>query len=408
MRTTYVPLKTTNVNSKGVTIMKTRIALTAAMFAVAINYPLTAGTWAPGITVDGYTDDWVGIAPLAIDAQDQSSGRDLKALYVANDGTKLYVRIDSYNSVAFSGNDLIGIDGDTTNTTGFNLFASGIGSDLLVAGASMYGETTSTFNNGAATPNQVSSFYPWQSATTVEIAIPLNTTIPGDIAQAFPGGLGSTISIIAGDSSNSDTAGPASYTLATDPGLSPLTNVIDNCNAYDSTANANAGTHPGTVDSGCTLTRDSDTGASGQAGDYAIKGTFVMPNTAWVTNQIARRFATPINVSGAVNVTVDVKGDTSATHQRIWLGLIDADGTYVATTEQAVPTAAGWTTVSFGDPSTAWYVQTAGSTPGLDLSKIVEWRLGISNNGDAQGGTFSVSFDNIKIQKADVSDWSLY
>ncbi len=385
--------------------MKTRVTLLATA-ALALAVSAFGGTFA-SIAVDGYTDDWYGIAPLGVDAADQSSGRDLKAIYVANDANNLYIRIESYNSIAFSGNDLIGIDGDNTTATGFNLFATDIGSDLLVAGASMYGQTTTNFNSGSATPSSVAAFYPWQAATNVEVAIPLNTQIPGDISQAFPGGLGSTIKIVVGDSSNWDVIGAADYTLATNPGPSPFTAVIDNCNIYDSASNVAERTHPGTVDAGCTLVRDSDTGASGSSGDYAIKGTFTMPNTAWVTAQIGRRFGIPVNISGAGNILVDVKGDSGATHQQIWLGLIDADGTYMATTDQAVPTSSVWTTVSFGDPA-SWYVQTAGSTPGLDLANIVEWRLGISNNGDGVGGTFNVSFDNIRIQKAGVTDWSLY
>ncbi|MGC8741913.1 MAG: hypothetical protein ACP5UB_10715 [Candidatus Sumerlaeaceae bacterium] len=385
--------------------MNTRVTLIATL-ALALSATTFAGTFA-SIGVDGYADDWYGIAPLGTDAQDQSSGRDLKAIYVANDATNLYVRIESYNSVAFSGNDLIGIDGDNTSSTGYNLFASGIGSDLLVAGASMYGETTATFNNGSATPASVAAFYPWQAATNVEISIPLNTLIPGDISAAFPGGLGSTIQLVVGDSSNWDTVGAVTYTLEPDPGVPPFNAVLDNCDIFDSTANAQERTHPGTVDSGCSVVADSAIGVSGSPGDYAIKGTFTMGNTAWVTAQIARRISQAANISGAANVLVDVKGDPAATNQQIWLGLIDADGTYLATTDQAVPTSSGWTTVSFGNPA-SWYVQQAGSTPGLDLSHIVEWRLGLSNNGTGTGGTFNVSFDNIKVQKAGVSDWSLY
>lgn len=390
--------------------MKRHHALAVVATAIAMQTSVfAASTWAPGIAVDGAIDDWYGIAPVATDASgDGGSGRDVVALYVANDANNLYVRIESANVLAFSGNDLVGIDGDTTNSTGFNLFAAGLGSDLLVSGASMYGETTSNFNNGAATPSSVAAFYPWQPASNIEIAIPLNTTIPGDITQAFPGGLGSTIGIIYGDSSNWDTAGPATYTLATNPGPSPATNILDDCNVFDSNPHAVDRTHEGTVDSGCSVVRTSDTGASGNAGDYAIKGTFTMGNTAWVTAQIGRRFATPINLGGAVNVKVDVKGDPAATKQQIWLGLIDADGTYVATTDQPVPTSSAWTTVSFGDPTATWYVQTAGNTPGLDLANIVEWRVGVSNNGDGVGGTFNVSFDNLRIEKAAVSDWSLY
>lgn len=385
--------------------MNTRFTLTTAL-AVALSVPVFAGEWAPGITIDGNMDDWDGQVPAVItDASgDGGSGRDVKAIYLANDANNLYVRIESYNSDAYDGNELSGVDGDNSTSTGFNLFGGGIGSDLLVAGASMFGETTTNFNNGAATPSSL-SFGPYVATTDVEFAIPLTTTIPGDILQAFPGGLGSTISFIYGDANSgaTDVAGPVQYTLASNPGVAPFNAVIDDFEALDSTANAQKRTHVGTVSAGCSVTRDSDSGVSG----YGLKGVFTTAAQPWVTAQIGRRFAKPLNISNAANVLMDVKGDAGATQEMIWLGLIDADGTYLATTDVAVPTTTGWTTLSFGDPA-SWYLQAGGANNVLDLDQIVEWRIGVSENGTGQGGTFTLVFDNLKVQKATVGDWMLY
>jgi len=389
-------------------LTKTAILAVAAFVGATVVH---AQNWAPGISVDGNVDDWEGQIPAAVVdvSGDGGSGRDVKAIYLANDASNLYVRIESYNSDAYDGNEFTGIDGDNSTATGFNLFGLGIGSDTLIAGASAFGETTTNFNNGAANPGSI-NFYPWWAATDVELAIPLSMTIPGDIAQSFPGGLGSTIAVVFGDGNGGagDTIGPVTYQLATNPGPSAPTNVIDDFDDIDDVYKAAKRTHIGTVSAGCSInSRNSVAGASGNAGDYALAVQHQNANVAWVTSQIGRRFAVPKNLSGAVNVTLDVYGDPAATQEQIWLGLIDADGTYYATTDQAVPTSAGWTTVNFGDPST-WYLQAAGNTPGLDLSNIVEYRIGVSENGNGQGGTFNLRYDNLKIQKAGVNDWALY
>lgn len=167
------------------------------------------------ITIDGDISDWADV-PVAITdpSGDGGTGRDLRAIYLANNGTMLFIRFESYNSDAFDGNELIGIDGDNSAATGFNLFGGGIGSDTLLGGATAYGETTGNFNSGGATPSGV-SFGPFTASTDIELAVDLSTTIPGDIAQSFPGGLGSTIRVIIGDSNGgaTDVIGPVSYTL---------------------------------------------------------------------------------------------------------------------------------------------------------------------------------------------------
>ncbi|AXA37334.1 MAG: hypothetical protein D6691_11515 [Candidatus Hydrogenedentota bacterium] len=366
-----------------------------------------AGTWAPGISVDGSVDDWDGQVPfVAIDVPgDGGTGRDCQALYLANDGQNLYVRIQSYNSVAYNGNEFTGIDGDTTSTTGFNLFGVGIGSDTLIAGASAFGETTTQFNSGAATPGSI-LFSPWTPSTDIELAIPLNMTIPGDISQSFPGGLGSTIAVVYGDGNSGawDTLGPVTYTLENDPGTLPKTQVIDDFDVVggDPTKRTKEDSSGGQVNS-----RGWDTGKNGGSGDYSLTVQLQNPNTAWQLAAVSRRLATGRNISGTSGVTCDVYGDPAAAGEKIWMELGDADGTRMATTDQDVPATAAWTTVNFGDPTT-WYLQAAGSVPGLNLSQIVYWRLGVSN-ASGNAGVYNLKFDNLMaLPAASVNEWSLY
>jgi hypothetical protein len=170
------------------------------------------------MTIDGDASDWTGLAPVATDVSgDGGTGRDVAAIYLANDAANLYIRIQSYNSDAFDGNEFIAIDGDNSSATGFNLFGVGAGCDTLLAGASIVGESTSNFNTGAATP-ATAGFAPGSAATELEIAVPLNTVLPAgtDILQSFPGGVGSQIKVVFGDSNGgaTDVVGPVSYTLA--------------------------------------------------------------------------------------------------------------------------------------------------------------------------------------------------
>ncbi|MBI1290834.1 hypothetical protein GC173_06265 [bacterium] len=190
--------------------------------AIATLLPLSAAhaqNWAT-ITTDGDVNDWTGITALLTDVSgDGGAGRDIEAIYVANDASNLYVRIQSYNSIGFDGNEFIGIDGDNSTSTGFSLFGQAIGSDTLLAGAAVFGETTASFNSGAATPANVVNWGPFVATTDVELAFSLATTIPGDISSSIPGGLGSTIGILYGDGDGSDVI-LGTYTLASSSSVS--------------------------------------------------------------------------------------------------------------------------------------------------------------------------------------------
>jgi hypothetical protein len=377
--------------------MSNRIAKRAwsgAVLASLIAGTAAAGTWAPGIQIDGSFDDWDGQVPVLVTdpSGDGGSGRDIKAVYLANDSQYLYVRIESYNSNVYDGNEIAGIDGDNNSATGYNLFGAGIGSDTLVAGASVYGEKSGQYNSGAANPSTLSAWGPSSSTTNIEYRIPLSTTIPGDISQSFPGGLGSTIKFICGDTNSGawDYITPTQYQLATAES-GTVSSVLESFDAFDSDSNAQFRTRD-VSSAGCSASRSSQ---SRGGSDYALAVTHSLDTTAWNASLVGRRLAHPRSIAGHTKITLDVYGSSSASNKNLWVGVVDTDGTYYATTV-AFPTSAAWTTVDLGPVST-WMKQADGADGSLDQSNIVEWRIGMQNTSTGAGGTVSVAYDNLHV-----------
>jgi len=367
----------------------------AAMAWLAVSAVGTAGTWAPGIVIDGNFDDWEGIPAVITDPiGDVSSGRDVKAIYMANDTQYLYVRIESDNSEAYAWSEYLGIDGDNSTASGYNLFGLGIGSDLLVSGASMFSQTTTSFNSGDANPNLLPAFGPYSASTNVELKIPLSTALPnGDITQAFPGGLGSTIRFLYFSAAGEETP-IGTYTLEPNPGTTPpATNTIADFSAYDTDSKMTFWMHDSSW-GGSSVARYRVDGPSGPS-DHALGTTHTLSATLWSLSAVAKRFPVPINISGNPYISVKVFGDPAAVNKNLWLGLKDLDGTYMAYVVP-FPTTAAWTNVDKTVPAvTDWYVQTAGSVPGLDLSNIVEWEIGMQNTDTNVGGTFAARYDDL-------------
>lgn len=378
--------------------MKQQLLLTGVA-ALAFAAPAAAQVWGPGITIDGLMDDWSGQVPALItDATgDGGSGRDIIAVYLANDAANLYVRIQSANSNAFDGNELGAIDGDNSAATGFNLFGGGIGSDTLIAGASLFGETTAVFNNGAATPPNTT----WAenaAQTDVEFSIPLSTTIPGDIAAAFPGGLGSTIAFLMGDNNGgaTDLAGPATYQLATVPSATPAGTTVDDFEFFSSTANAQIGT-VNISDSGQSVSGQAT--AAGASG-VALQATFNMDaSTAFARGVLRHRFATPINLTSSTNVTIDVAADAgnpAADGREFLLVLYELDGdAYGVGT--SLPTSTSFTTLTFPGYGASWFLQGFSTGDGNpDPDQIIGWYIAVGNSGAPTiGGSYTLRFDNL-------------
>jgi len=358
----------------------------------------SAQTWAPGIVIDGSVDEWDGQVPaiLTDGSGDGGTGRDIRAVYLANDATNLYVRIRSWNADTYDGNEFSGVDGDSSAATGFNLFGLGLGNDTLVAGASVFGETTGSFNSGAATPGSV-SFGPFGASTDVEFALPLSTTIPGDIAASFPGGLGSTIGFLYGDGNGGATdAASGSYTLATVPGGVPAGGTLDAFELYDSTANAGARTFA-TLDSGQAIAGfDTAAGVSGSA----LRVSYAMDATTAFARAAARhRFAAPLNVTSCSAITLDVRADASnpaADGRELILVLQELDGDAFGA-GASLPTGTSFATLNFPAYGGGWFAQgfsTGDLTP--DPDQIIGWYIAVGNSGaPTLGGTYVLEFDNL-------------
>jgi hypothetical protein len=373
--------------------------------------------WGPGIEIDGSFDDWDGQVPLVFNdpSGDATTGRDLIALYAANDAENLYVRLQYAGADVYDGNNLIGIDGDASNFTGYNLAGTNIGSDTLIAGASAYGETTSTFNAGAASPDAV-LWGPFTSDVNIEFAVPLNMTVPGDITQSFPGGLGSLIRLAYTDTPPpsylpDDIAGPGGYVLASAPSFIPLSTVIDAMSLYDTDPHALLRTHDISNPGSTAVAANRPGGGPGGAGDTALQVTHTNPSgTAFVRSLIEHRIAFPVNIAGNDDVTIDVFGDPALTAQNFVVGLRDADGDSFAIGTGA-PVSAEWTTISLG-PTSGWFDQNPGTGDDvLDTGHIVGWYAGTEEQ-TTSGSTATLGYDNLQIvittTGVDRQTWTLY
>jgi hypothetical protein len=376
-----------------------RFGILSVVLALALAGGVLAQTWGPGILIDGSMDEWDGQVPTLVTdpSGDGGTGRDVQAVYLCNDQNNLYVRIQSFNADGFDGNELSGIDGDNSAVTGFNLFGGGLGSDTLVAGASVYGETTTVYNNGAATPGSV-AWGPFVATTDIEYAVDLTTAVPGDILQSFPGGLGSTINFIFGDSNGGagDVSGPATYTLATGSGAVTPAPIIDEMVLYDTNPNAAARTVDSSTAAGFSIVANNRVGG-GPAGPADTALEVIHTNaaaSAWNISIATHRFASPRNITGHSTVTLDVFGDPvlNPLNQNLFVGLLDTGGTHFAVGAVA-PNVPAWTTTDLASTS-AWLLQAAGDDGILDLANIIEWRIGIQENGNAVGSISTIGYDN--------------
>jgi hypothetical protein len=129
------------------------------------------------VVIDGDFSDWGLVTPLVRDPADlgNSAGPDWREISIANDSENLYIRYTSENPFNLDGSPdytysrtLIFIDTDDDATTGFG--TSDIGSELLVAGDSLYRQTKTSFNAGFLSTLAVA---PVVQVTDCELSIPL-------------------------------------------------------------------------------------------------------------------------------------------------------------------------------------------------------------------------------------------
>lgn len=130
------------------------------------------------ITIDGAFDDWATVPVLHVDPADAppSSGPDWRSIQIANDSTWLYLRFTSDDPFNLDGSPgssysrtLVFLDVDDDPVTGFAV-SSLVGSELLIAGDSLYAQATGVFNGGLLTSLSV---LPTTNVTDWEMAVPL-------------------------------------------------------------------------------------------------------------------------------------------------------------------------------------------------------------------------------------------
>ncbi|MDK2972484.1 MAG: hypothetical protein PWP23_2239 [Candidatus Sumerlaeota bacterium] len=368
--------------------------------------PRADGVWAPGILIDGSMDEWEGQAPaLMLDpAGDGGTGRDVIAVYLANDATSLYVRLQSADADAFDGAEFAAIDGDNNNATGFDIFGQAMGSDTLVAGESVYGESAGAFNEGAAVPSTI-AWGPSSATTDIEFALSLSTALPAgaDIATAFPGALGSTIRFLYGDDNAGagDVVGPFAYKLATDSGAAAAP-VLDTFDLYPTNAAAAARTRDAST-SGFSTVRQAAVGNGGGAG---MKVAFTTGSTAFGRAAFLHRFIAPLDITGHSMVSLDVAADAanpSGGGQQLIVALIELDGDSWGY-GVALPSSVAFTTLTSSAPlsqsaiGSTWFAQGLyGTGDGLvELDEIIGWYVAVGEPSPSTApGTFVLTLDNM-------------
>lgn len=145
-----------------------QVALTAVPFEQA------------SITIDGSFGDWAAVPVLHQDPADvpASAGPDWLTVQIANDDDWLYLRFTSEDPFNLDGSPTYGysrtlvfIDADNDPGTGYAA-SSVVGSEFLIAGGSLYGQSAGVWNTGLL---GALSVLPTTNVTDWEIAVPLST-----------------------------------------------------------------------------------------------------------------------------------------------------------------------------------------------------------------------------------------
>ncbi len=126
-------------------------SLSLTLLSAAVLGTVTAyGGQFKRITIDGNFNDWAGVAPAAVDAEDASGTLDFKEIYLANDEDYLYVRVKLYSEIDYSKfHHHVFIDADADPGTGFSI--AGIGSELMIEDGGGYQQASGQWNAGNAT-----------------------------------------------------------------------------------------------------------------------------------------------------------------------------------------------------------------------------------------------------------------
>ena len=183
--------------------------------AGALRYVLAGPTITPHgtratITVDGNGSDWPADAKVYDDATGDHSGApvDVKSVWLANDDTYIYLRIDTWSAVDYAAayNNTY-IDADLSASTGFKPHGLPFGSEALLQNTGVYSQKSGAWNDGALTPlpgRTVQMAPASGSATTFEWRIPRDLYHPDAEGPLFAEPDGSFFLLV-----TSDNSGPA-------------------------------------------------------------------------------------------------------------------------------------------------------------------------------------------------------
>jgi len=215
----------------GLKVLVTSGSSSTDEIAGAATYEFATASVFKTITANGTlaSGEWPAHSLVYNDAQSDNSGAvtDIKAVYMANDSSNLYLRVDTWNSHDMPGayNNFY-FDTQVGSTPGFNPHGLGkISSKLLLNGVTLFSEGNGGYNDGTIGGT---TYGPTAgtAATAWEFAIPLSSVHPtGSGARAgqdvFPD-LGTEIQFLL----TSDNSGPAEF--APDSGalkykLAPIT-----------------------------------------------------------------------------------------------------------------------------------------------------------------------------------------
>lgn len=95
------------------------------------------------VSLDADMNEWIGFPKMLTDADDTSVKADFKNITFANDGSYIYLRVETYDAFTPDFNFNIFMDTDSDPSTGFS--TGGLGAEYLIQGTTLY-ELDAGFN----------------------------------------------------------------------------------------------------------------------------------------------------------------------------------------------------------------------------------------------------------------------
>ena len=189
---------------------------TGSLRYVLAGPTLTPHTTRATITVDGNGADWPAGAKVYDDASGDNAGApaDVKSVWIANDDTYIYIRIDTWSAVDYAAafNNTY-LDADLSAATGFKPHGLPFGSEALLQNTGLYSQKSGAWNDGALTPlpGRTAQMAPTSGiATTFEWRIPRDLYHPNSGGPLFAEPDGSFFLLVTSDNSGAAELAPDS------------------------------------------------------------------------------------------------------------------------------------------------------------------------------------------------------